>query len=175
MKKVLIAHVYECKDILKESVAKQDNFPQIGLNCLCISDFEEWQPVESITSTSRFFHLHIGDILHEGKNSMSLREEGVWFYKYEYFLPSGKRLGQIEEAKLSTLSEIVSPNSNPTLINCIRSKLFLEIQSGMREKGGACDHFGMHLPFLVFAEVFKEEESIRMTKKTFKFFLHKPL
>ena len=37
----------------------------------------------------------------------------------------------------------------------------------MREKGGACDHFGMHLPFFVFAEVFKEEESIRMTKKTF--------
>ena len=33
VEKVLIAHVYEHKDILKESVAKQENFPQIGLNC----------------------------------------------------------------------------------------------------------------------------------------------
>ena len=31
--KVLIAHVYERKDILKEFVAKQENFPQIGVNC----------------------------------------------------------------------------------------------------------------------------------------------
>jgi hypothetical protein len=33
VEKVLIAHVYDRKDILKESVAKQENFPQIGLNC----------------------------------------------------------------------------------------------------------------------------------------------
>jgi hypothetical protein len=33
VEKVLIAHVYERKDILKESISKQENFPQIGLNC----------------------------------------------------------------------------------------------------------------------------------------------
>jgi hypothetical protein len=123
--------------------------------------------MESITSILRVFHSQIGEILYEGKNSMSLREEGVWFYKYDYFLPSSKRVGRIEEAKLPTLHEIGLPNSNPTLIDCIRSKLVLEIQFGMREKGGACDHFGMHLPFLVFVEVFKEEDSIQMTKKKY--------
>ena len=65
------------------------------------------------------------------------------------------------------LHEMGLRNSNPTLIDCIRSKLVLEILSGMREKGGACDHFGMHLPFLVFSEVFKEHDSIRMNKKTY--------
>ena len=33
VEKVLIAHVYERKDILKEYVSKQANFPQIGVNC----------------------------------------------------------------------------------------------------------------------------------------------
>ena len=123
--------------------------------------------MESITSTLLVFPSHIEEILYEGKDSKSLREEGVWFYKYDYFLPRGKRMGRIEEAKLPILHEIGLPHSNPTLIDCIHSKLFLEIESGMREKGGVCDHFGMNLPFFVFAEVFKEEESIEMTKKTF--------
>jgi hypothetical protein len=123
--------------------------------------------MESITNILHVFHSQIGEILYEGKNSTSLREEGVWFYKYNYFLPSGKRVGRIEEAKLPTLHEVGLPNSNPTLIDCIHSKLVLEIQSGMWEKGGACDHFGMHLPFFVFVEVFKEEDSIQMTKKTY--------
>lgn len=35
--KVLIAHVCDHKDILKEFVAKQENFPQIGLNCKGLS------------------------------------------------------------------------------------------------------------------------------------------
>ena len=91
---------------------------------------------------------------------MSLREEGVWFYKYDYFIPRSKRVGRIEEVKLPTLREIGLPNSNPTLIDCIHSKLVLEIQSGMQEKGGQCDHFSMHLPFLFFVEVFKEDDSI---------------
>ena len=118
---------------------------------LFISDFEEWQPVESITSILSVFHSQIGEMLYEGKNSMSLRKEGVWFCKYDYFLPSSKRIGWIEEAKLPTLHEIALPIPHPTLIDCIRSKLVLEIKSGVREKGGACDHFSMHLPFLVFA------------------------
>jgi hypothetical protein len=33
VEKVLIAHVYEHRDILKESFSNQENFPQIGLNC----------------------------------------------------------------------------------------------------------------------------------------------
>ena len=33
VEKVPIAHVYEHKDILKESVSQQKNIPQIGLNC----------------------------------------------------------------------------------------------------------------------------------------------
>ena len=33
VEKVLIAHVYDHKDILKESVSKQENFPEIGLTC----------------------------------------------------------------------------------------------------------------------------------------------
>ena len=40
VEKVLIAHVYERKDILKESVAKQDNFPQIGRNCKNLSFYK---------------------------------------------------------------------------------------------------------------------------------------
>lgn len=61
------------------------------------------------------------------------------------------------------------PNCHPTLIDCIHSKLVLEIQWGMWEKGGACDNFGMHLPFLVFSDVLKENDSIRMNKKTYVF------
>ena len=117
---------------------------------MCISNFEEWQPVESITSILSVFHSKIGEILYEGKNSTSMREEGVWFYKYDYFLPSGKRDGHIEESNLPMLCQIGLPNSNPTLIDCVWSKLVLEIQSGMRKKGGACDHFGIYLPFFVF-------------------------
>jgi len=75
--------------------------------------------VEIITSILRVFHSHIGEILYEEKNSMSLREEGVWFYKYDYFIPRSKRVGRIEEAKLPTLHEISLPNSNPTSIDCI--------------------------------------------------------
>ena len=48
---------------------------------LCISNFEEWHPVESITSTLCVFHSHIGEILYEGKDSTSLREEGYGFIK----------------------------------------------------------------------------------------------
>ena len=33
VEKVLIAHVYECKDILKEFVSQQKQIPQIRLNC----------------------------------------------------------------------------------------------------------------------------------------------
>ena len=123
--------------------------------------------MESITSILKCFPFKIGEILYKGKNSTSLRQEGVWFYKYDYFLSSGKRDGDIEEANLPMLCQIGVPNSNPILIDCVWSKLFLEIQFGMRKKGGSCDHFGMHLPFLVFAEIFKEEDSIRMTKKMY--------
>ena len=42
VEKVLIAHVYDRKDILKESVAKQENFPQIGLNCKGLSFYKHW-------------------------------------------------------------------------------------------------------------------------------------
>lgn len=141
-------------------------FPQIGLNRLCISNFEEWEPVECISSILKVFPSQIGEKLYVGNDSTLLREEGVWFYKYSYFLISSKRVGHIEEAKLPTLREIGLSNFNLTLIDFICSKLILEIQSGMWEKGGAFDHFGMHLSFISFVELFKEEDSIRMTKKT---------
>jgi len=37
VEKVIIAHMYDRKDILKELVAKQEKFPQIGLNCKGLS------------------------------------------------------------------------------------------------------------------------------------------
>lgn len=125
--------------------------------------------MEIISSILSVFHSKIGELLYEGKNATSLREEVVWFYKYDYFLPSARRVGHIEEFKLPMLHEICLPNSNPTLIDCIHSKLVLEMQSRKREKGGACDHFVMHLQFLVFAKTFKEEDPIRLNKKTYVF------
>ena len=67
---ILILHEYYNMNALDWMDTKSVFF-YVGL---CISNFEEWQPVESITSTLRVFHSHIGEILYEGKDSTSLRE-----------------------------------------------------------------------------------------------------
>lgn len=87
MKEVLVAHVYDKKEIQKESISKKPNFPQINANCLCISNWEEWEPIESITSILKVVHSKIGELVYSNKDDKWLRNEGISFYKYNYILP----------------------------------------------------------------------------------------
>lgn len=171
VEKVRVAHVYDHTAIMKEEISKQPNFPKIECNCLCVSNWEKWEHIESITSVLQVFYSQIGELLYAGQSPTWLKKEGVWFYKYNYILPqSSRHLGHLEDNILPSLNTLEwKPNGDieQSIVNSYRFKLFSDVQGGMKENGSVLVRVDIFMPFYIFIHFFQNEESIRRTKKTY--------
>lgn len=170
VEKVRVAHVYDHTAIMKEEISKQPNFPKIECNCLCVSNWEKWELIESVTGVLQVFHSQIGELLYAGQSPTWLKNEGVWFYKYNYFLPQSSLHGHLEENILPSLNTLEWQHNGETvqaIINSFRFKLFSDVQGGMKENGSVRVRFDIFMPFYIFIYFFHNEESIRRIKKTY--------
>ena len=123
---------------------------------LCISNWEEWEPIESITSILKVVHSKIGELVYSNKDDKWLRNEGIWFYKYNYILPRRSRAcGELHEIPLPTFQSHEWPNIEHTILSSFRYKLYSEVQVGMKESGGVGVHLSIFMPFLVFRYFFR--------------------
>ena len=135
---------------------------------LCISNWEEWELIESITSILKVVHSKIGELVYSNKDDKWLRNEGIWFYKYNYILPkTGRACGELQEIPLPTFQSHEWPNIEHTILSSFRYKLYSEVQVGMKESGGIGVHLSIFMPFLVFRYFFQNENSLRETNKTY--------
>lgn len=167
VEKVHVAHVYDHTAIMKEEISKQSNFPKIECNCLCISNWEKWEPIESVTSVLQVFHSKIGELLYAGQSPTWLKNEGVWFYKYNYILPqSSRHHGHLEEVK-DALDWQPNGDIEQSIISSFRFKLFSDVQGKMKENGSVLVHVDTFMPFYIFIHFFQNEQ-LRRTKKAFR-------
>ena len=92
---------------------------------LFISNWKEWELVECITSVFQVVHSKIRELLYPGKDPTWLKNEGVFFYKYEYILSKTiGSCGYIKEIPLPSLSLLEYPSVDDCFVIYFRYKLF---------------------------------------------------
>ena len=103
-----------------------------------------------------------------GKDPTWLKKEGIFFHKYEcILLKMIGSSGYVKQIPLPSLSLLEWPSVDDSSVSSFHYKLFLEMQLGMKKKGGIHACSGIFMPFSIFVHIFGKDGSIRKTGKMY--------